>query len=364
MEVVDVERQLLVALISKFADRIHLDDQGHLTMEGPDWKPIATLPILRSLEPGAGVVSALDAYTRLKAFVETADKDRLRKAKLDLTPPQGVHFVDGGDNLFYDFVNTDRTLTELQLAGAELQGRILDFGCSSGRNTAVITRAGLDRLEVFGADPVPSSIEWAKENVPGAEFAVSQQEPPLPYDEASFDLAYAKSIWTHFSPRAARAWMEEITRILKPGGHFFFTIHGPHDVANRLVFDFPRPRYPNIANGEFPDKVSFLEAVIAGLRGDGHFFRPYTTVRTQGDLGKLEGATTEDWGLMFMTTEYLQQHILPPGLELVRFTPAATAGRLDGCVVRKSSSQRAASSTGPHRSSLRRVARSWLPRRG
>jgi hypothetical protein len=82
-----------------------------------------------------------------------------------------------------------------------------------------------------------------------------------------------------------------------------------------------------------------LTAVVSGLRDNGFFFRPYSHARTQADLGKLEGATTTDWGLTFLTTEYLQSRILPPNLEIIRYTTAATAGRLDGFVVRKASAR-------------------------
>lgn len=332
---VDIERQLIVALFSKFADRIQVDDSGYVTMEGPQWDPVATLTILRSVQPNVGPLRAMEAYQGLRTFIETADRETLRDASLSIVPPRSLHFIDAGDQLFYDFVNTDRTLSELLRSGARLQGNILDFGCSTGRNVAVVQRANFHDLAVFGCDPVPSSIEWAQQNIPVAQLSVSQQEPPLPYGDEMFDLGYAKSIWTHFSPRAARAWMDEIARVLKPGGRFFFSVHGPHDVANRLIFNFPKPHYPSIGNGEFPDRTPFLVAVVSGLRKDGFFFRPYTDAGTQPDLRKLEGATTTDWGLTFVTTEYLTDCIIPANLELIRYTPAATAGRLDGCVVRK-----------------------------
>jgi SAM-dependent methyltransferase len=211
---VDAERQLIAALFSKFADRIQVDSRGHLTMDGPDWDPVATASILRSVQPNADVTGAWATYRSLRAFIENAEPQKLREADLAIAPPQGIHFADAGDKLFYDFVNTDRTLSELVRSGAGLKGNMLDFGCSSGRNVAVVRRANFPGLSVFGCDPVPSSIEWAQQNIPGGQFSLSKQDPPLPYADEMFDLVYAKSIWTHFSSGAARAWMEEIARVL------------------------------------------------------------------------------------------------------------------------------------------------------
>lgn len=304
-------------------------------MEGQAWDPHTTLPILRSVLPDCRPADAADAYEQLRAFILASTPETLRAVDLGLMPPsKGLHFMLGPDGLYYDFVNTDRVLTELQRAGAALSGSVLDFGCSTGRNVAVLARSGLP-LQLTGVDPVPSSIEWANDNIAGAQFVLSRQAPPLPFSDQTFDLIYAKSIWTHFSPDAARQWFAEIARLLKRGGHFFFNIHGAHDLANRLAHNFPAPRYANIAHGEFADRASFVGAAFDGIVNHGWFFRPYTSAASQADLGKLPGAVIDDWGVMFMTPEYLREKLLPASLELVRYTPAATAGRLDGCVVRR-----------------------------
>src|SRR5690606_453466 len=93
----------------------------------------------------------------------------------------GVHFVAGQFPIFYDFKNTDIVLHELQKAGVTIRGRFLDFGCSSGRNLAVLGRAYPGELSLFGADPATASIDWLMGNIPGVHAVVSSQMPPLPY---------------------------------------------------------------------------------------------------------------------------------------------------------------------------------------
>ena len=331
------EKQLLAALLSRFSSDIHFDGRGFVSMRGPDAIPVASQRILKSIDAENDVDPRDDGavYIALRDFMKFASSEDRAAVDLGLEIPSGIHFVHAGDGLFYDFRNTDRTLSELLRAGAQIRGSVLDFGCSSGRNLATLRRAAFPDLELHGVDPVPSSIRWARENIPDVAFEISGQHPPLPYADDTFDLIFAKSIWTHFSTDAARKWMIEIARVLRTGGHFFVTTHGPHDVANRLIFNFPRPNYLNIADGKFMNKVSFLSAVIGGLRERGFFFAPYSRVENQGDLGKIRGASTQDWGMMFMTASYLQEEIIPEDLELVQYTAAATAGRLDGSVLRK-----------------------------
>ena len=55
--------------------------------------------------------------------------------------------------------------------------------------------------------------------------------PPLPYDDAAFELVYAFSVMTHLPEDLQRAWMAECRRVLKPGGYFLFSTLGAHFVS-------------------------------------------------------------------------------------------------------------------------------------
>ena len=45
----------------------------------------------------------------------------------------------------------------------------------------------------------------------------------LPLSDASIDIAYCYSVFSHLSEDAALKWLLEISRVLKPGSRFFFT---------------------------------------------------------------------------------------------------------------------------------------------
>ena len=108
----------------------------------------------------------------------------------------------------------------------------LDFGCSSGRVVRVLAAAYPDTVAWHACDPIASSIEWAQRSLPGIEFELSPQEPPLPYADDAFDFVFAISIWSHFGERAGVAWLDEMHRVIGPSGLFVLTTHGSQSIAH------------------------------------------------------------------------------------------------------------------------------------
>ncbi len=110
--------------------------------------------------------------------------------------------------------------------GHRLEGMdtILDFGCGCGR----IARwfADLERTQLNGCDYNPQLIEWCNANLQFMSAQVTHLEPPLPYPDGRFDFLYAFSVFTHLSVELAGRWMDELARVIRPGGFIWFTLHG------------------------------------------------------------------------------------------------------------------------------------------
>ncbi|MGE0825140.1 MAG: class I SAM-dependent methyltransferase [Candidatus Binatia bacterium] len=126
---------------------------------------------------------------------------------------------------------------------------ILDFGCGCGRimrhwNT-------LAGPELFGTDYNPYLVHWCQTALPFASFSTNTLTPPLAYVNEQFDLIYTISIFTHLEEPLQIAWMQELTRLLRPGGLLFLTVHGSTHLhrlseeqqrnfrAGKLVFSQP-----------------------------------------------------------------------------------------------------------------------------
>jgi SAM-dependent methyltransferase len=103
--------------------------------------------------------------------------------------------------------------------------RWLDFGCGCGRVARHLTGSPpVERLS--GVDVDAAQVQWLRRHLPG-DYAAMSAAPPLAFALGSFDVVYAISIFTHLNEREQFAWLEELRRVLAPGGLLIATTHGP-----------------------------------------------------------------------------------------------------------------------------------------
>ena len=90
------------------------------------------------------------------------------------------------------------------------------------------------RARLVGTDVNTAPIEWCRRKLPIGEFHVNGLEPPLAFASGTFDLVYAFSVFTHLPEPLQRPWLEDLTRVLRPGGRLLFTTQGSaYEVALR-----------------------------------------------------------------------------------------------------------------------------------
>jgi SAM-dependent methyltransferase len=118
------------------------------------------------------------------------------------------------------------TLRAAELAGVNIRtiGAMLDLGCGGGRYLRVWRE--MHGIRLVGADINPRQIEWASKNLPGIEFLATEPDPPLPFADKSFDLVSAASVFTHIPLQGQEPWLEEVHRVLRPGGVLVATLAG------------------------------------------------------------------------------------------------------------------------------------------
>jgi SAM-dependent methyltransferase len=115
----------------------------------------------------------------------------------------------------YDAIGAHVPLGEL--------GAVLDFGCGCGR----VTRywQNFDGA-VAGSDLNDDAVEWCRDNLSYASFVRNDLAPPLAFDDDSFDLVYALSVFTHLTADLQLAWRDELRRVLRRDGYLLLTTHG------------------------------------------------------------------------------------------------------------------------------------------
>lgn len=103
--------------------------------------------------------------------------------------------------------------------------QVLDWGCGVGRITRHLGE--LPQISsVTGIDINPGMIAWNRNHLPGIRFETITDKPPTLLHQDSFDLMIGISVLTHIPCENEEGWLQEILRLLKPGGIFLFTTHG------------------------------------------------------------------------------------------------------------------------------------------
>jgi Methyltransferase domain len=155
--------------------------------------------------------------------------------RLPIPPADLIFLVAGSSDVGWFLTAGARAAASiadvLRSNGVAIQelGAMLDFGCGCGR--VLRHWSGLTKTRICATDYNPALVEWCRQNLPFVEARVNRLFPPLGYPDAHFDLVYALSVFTHLTPELQTAWMAELTRVVRPGGHLIITTHGDSYVS-------------------------------------------------------------------------------------------------------------------------------------
>jgi len=178
----------------------------------------------------------------------------------------------------YDYLEAKK------LIGEDKVSRYLDFGAATARVSRHFA-AQEDDIKVVCADINLKHVRWVNKHL-GQNISAFQNSsiPHLPFEDCSFDLVTAYSVFSHIEV-FDHSWLYEIRRILRPGGRLIFTAN----VDNWHDIDATWPVYKALKNHPLFD---------------------------QNDLGKPLKSEKEVFGwnnsgsyssVVFMTSDYLKQ---------------------------------------------------------
>jgi ubiquinone/menaquinone biosynthesis C-methylase UbiE len=167
-----------------------------------------------------------------------------------MVPPKGRIFIGSGD-----FLSTGESIREqlVNLAGLKPDHRVLDVGCGMGRVAVPLTSFLNEKGSYEGFDIVPSAIRWCRKKItyrfPHFRFTHidlrndlynlrTNQEAKsfvFPYRDEEFDLVFLTSVFTHMVLEDVRNYLQQIHRVLKPGGVCLATYFLMNDEAESLM---------------------------------------------------------------------------------------------------------------------------------
>ena len=191
-------------------------------------------------------------------------------------------FIEGGGGLLWNGL--------VARAGLKPDMAVLDIGSGDGKHARVLAEFLSSEGKYQGFDVRADGVMWCQERYakfPNFEFKladvhsdwynpnskVSPSSYIFPYDDATFDVIFAASLFTHLEPDAAQNYFGQTARVLKPGGRLFFTCFlinesykGLHaqNVLGRRFIQASRVHY--VIDPEKPSMgVAYNEAVIRSM---------------------------------------------------------------------------------------------------
>lgn len=179
--------------------------------------------------------------------------------KNKMVPNKGDIFIGSGD-----FVEQGRHHLRLleEYAALKPNHSVLDVGCGIGRVAVPLTSYLLADSKYEGFDLVKKGINWCKNNITSNFPNFNFQHIPLnndlysltnqkaenfvfPYEDNSFETVFLFSVFTHMQPLEVQNYLNEIYRVLKPGGKclstfFLYDNQIESEISNeRRSFSFP-----------------------------------------------------------------------------------------------------------------------------
>ena len=153
-------------------------------------------------------------------------KDLIMKTSIlnekDITEKTDANFY-----LFSGYSQMLSWLTTLERYGFNLRSAsaIMEFGCGSAR--LIRHLRCIDGIQLVGTDQSSDMIEWCSRNIPGVKFHHNDLKPPLEFaKDNTFDLIYACSVFTHIPLETQKLWIQELSRIIRPGGFLLCDVLG------------------------------------------------------------------------------------------------------------------------------------------
>ena len=135
------------------------------------------------------------------------------------------------------------------------EGRGLDLGCGDGLLTRIVLESSGGHREVVGVDPDPAEAAQALALGIYAAVHVAGGDR-VPEADGSFDWVLSNSVLEHIE--AIEPVLAEVSRVLRTGGQFVFTVPGPDFHAC-----LRGPVLPGVSRDEY---LRRLDARLAHLR--------------------------------------------------------------------------------------------------
>ncbi|MCB9365162.1 MAG: class I SAM-dependent methyltransferase [Flavobacteriales bacterium] len=139
--------------------------------------------------------------------------------------------LSGADS---DYFSEYKIMELLKFEKADNSMKILDFGCGDGNSSKYIRKYFVNS-EINGIDVSEQSIDEAnKKKIENTIFQSFNGEK-IPFEDNQFDIVFTSMVFHHIEHNLHENILNEIRRVLKPGGRFYNFEHNPNNPLTRKV---------------------------------------------------------------------------------------------------------------------------------
>ncbi|MEH2256941.1 methyltransferase domain-containing protein [Nostoc sp.] len=178
-----------------------------------------------------------------------------------LEPPLNLTKGHGGkqfSDIGHRWVETFKLFADLKQ-----DENVLDVGCGPGRMALALARYLNAKGRYEGFDIKPDDIAWCQQeieprwsqsrfqlvNIKNDHYnpigKIYADEFKFPYKDCTFDFVFLTSVFTHLLPKDLSNYLQEVVRVLKPGGRCLITYFLINEAVSESIkagnarFDFP-----------------------------------------------------------------------------------------------------------------------------
>lgn len=202
----------------------------------------------------------------------------------DYRKEQSQHLsIAGEDSEFFAKYKTHHLATSYpEMLGKNIN--ILDFGCGDGLMTFYISKY-FNNAKIFGTDISLESLKVAQMQCSSATFE-HMEKNIIPFSDQTFDIVVSAGVFHHIPFEEHAHFIEEINRVLKPGGVAVYFELNPLNLGTCWIF-YNHPmevnakmlqplRWFDLLADKGTWKIDFL-AFFPGWLADLRFLEPYLT---------------------------------------------------------------------------------------
>lgn len=177
--------------------------------------------------------------------------DAVCKVNGAMTPPKKLYNQYGSGS--YHEIGMEFFRYFLDYGFIARESSVLDVGCGVGRMAYPLTAFLSAKGRYEGFDIMPEGIDFLKKTYEpkfsNFHFQLADVKSDFynekgrylpehfvfPFEDESFDFVFSTSVFTHLPPIAVNQYLNETSRVLKPGGRSFHTCFILNDESRSLI---------------------------------------------------------------------------------------------------------------------------------